>query len=1287
MSLKPLDLATARSILDFTGGDSRLDDLGQLQIKGAVALHNMIADRDVGMGYLADEVGTGKTYVALGVIALLRYFNPSLRVLYICPSKNVQEKWSKKEYPTFIKKNVRLGHYRVRTLDGRSAAPAISCNNMPELLNATSSGCYADIFVRMSAFSLPLTDDESQWQSKLDELRILVPAVKIQAHESSKKAVKDRYATTLNYVLPTFDLIVIDEAHNFKHDFESSDRNRVLSAIFGCRGNSRYRRIRHALLLSATPYDRNIAHLRNQLRLVGHEILLPTTIDNTNKIETERHLRRFMVRRLNVLRIAGEERTRNMYRKEWRYEEKRAKISLKTDEQKLITALVQKKVGDVLDKQGGNPSFQIGLLASFESFAETAQSGPVEFDGDAAERGSGDGADRHVIGAIRDSYLKAELGRTLPHPKMDIVTNELANQMFHHGRKQIVFVRRVKSVKELKDKLDDHYTRWLAGKILDGLSEHPDQRSMMKMIIKEYESQSKQRDKDGLNEEFREGHAGDTEDRQPPKNDNLFSWFFRGVCPDEADHVLVKGDEKYTTPEGMRIGLTARNQSVALLFEINWRRTLLDQAHLSPADDDHALDNLLSKHGDTITTYTKKYRLGDDPMDQFEAAQLAFLDWYGETRECGPEGVSRIREYLQPRPEPSHAIALSKSQLREALRTRTLFCAIRSAELGMQLFPLLECVLKRLALCKPIAPETLQTLDIHRHIISLCLRTGHGVVDLYLARIKLGPGNLTEQTRSKWMVDLVGELERQRKRCAMTVGVEFSTFQELSCLASQLDLIIKNNFPRAYDLGRKEIRQHLARSLNPLAPIIGATGETAHSRSAQARRFRMPGYPLALISTDVFQEGEDLHTFCDSVVHYGLSSTPIGIEQKNGRVDRVNSLAQRRLCALDENRQIVDHDLIQVSFPFVSESIERLQVRVICRNLNEFIRSLDRIGEDQAAVSDKIQLTEELDDRSQIPEQIRTRLKSRYEAEADERDATMNREPYIQKKDAHMKRVISHLSSLVEGHLRVCHELKAQGHGLNLEWTVETPRTMKISLRSARAGKELLLAAEVADEEISVDGMGHEALGQTMQRKSWHTFYRTYAVCTAARQYELHHDSELLVGDEHLTSTIEVERFFERFKHSHDPTRCGKPESPQTWKYWTKILKEGSSQLGRVRTKVTGFECDDCLDLDFSIGKEPQSRRQSVRIFEAEDRCIFLSKAASSDVARSLSVEQLIKLTWERNRYLDVVEFMLDDEFNLVGRAIHPLEGMDFKEFSYCARTLAESTDRLEFLIREQDIH
>ena len=42
------------------------------------------------MAYLADEVGMGKTYVALGALALFRHFHPDFRVLIIAPRENIQ---------------------------------------------------------------------------------------------------------------------------------------------------------------------------------------------------------------------------------------------------------------------------------------------------------------------------------------------------------------------------------------------------------------------------------------------------------------------------------------------------------------------------------------------------------------------------------------------------------------------------------------------------------------------------------------------------------------------------------------------------------------------------------------------------------------------------------------------------------------------------------------------------------------------------------------------------------------------------------------------------------------------------------------------------------------------------------------------------------------------------------------------------------------------------------------------------------------------------------------------
>ncbi len=70
-------------------------------------------------------------------------------------------------------------------------------------------------------------------------------------------------------------------------------------------------------------------------------------------------------------------------------------------------------------------------------------------------------------------------------------------------------------------------------------------------------------------------------------------------------------------------------------------------------------------------------------------------------------------------------------------------------------------------------------------------------------------------------------------------------------------------------------------SQQPVGGMFGQVNETV------VRQFRMPGYPFVLVTTDLLQEGEDLHTFCSAVHHYGIAWTPSSMEQRVGRIDRV----------------------------------------------------------------------------------------------------------------------------------------------------------------------------------------------------------------------------------------------------------------------------------------------------------------------------------------------------------------------------------------------------------------
>ena len=126
---------------------------------------------------------------------------------------------------------------------------------------------------------------------------------------------------------------------------------------------------------------------------------------------------------------------------------------------------MQKKVAEVLGKEKFNNSFQIGMLASFESFLETTRvwkgdsdEVPSTFDDDEQTQDPDErlGIDVGQVNRIARSYRQSFDGAELPHPKMDAVVDVLA-QSFGSGRKALVFVRRIKSVTELRQRLERQY--------------------------------------------------------------------------------------------------------------------------------------------------------------------------------------------------------------------------------------------------------------------------------------------------------------------------------------------------------------------------------------------------------------------------------------------------------------------------------------------------------------------------------------------------------------------------------------------------------------------------------------------------------------------------------------------------------------------------------------------------------------------------------------------------------------------------------------------------------------
>jgi len=97
--------------------------------------------------------------------------------------------------------------------------------------------------------------------------------------------------------------------------------------------------------------------------------------------------------------------------------------------------------------------------------------------------------------------------------------------------------------------------------------------------------------------------------------------------------------------------------------------------------------------------------------------------------------------------------------------------------------------------------------------------------------------------------------------------------------------------------------------------VNGATsGET---RQRLMLTFNSPFFPEVLIASSVMAEGVDLHRFCRYVIHHDLDWNPSMLEQRTGRVDRIG--AKVETCGQP----------IRIYLPFLAETQDEKMFRVV----------------------------------------------------------------------------------------------------------------------------------------------------------------------------------------------------------------------------------------------------------------------------------------------------------------------------------------------------------------------
>ena len=960
--MKTISRAFASALIDFAPTNaSQAFGFAEAQLDGAVAAYNMLATN--GVAYIAYEVGMGKTYVALGVLGLLRHVKPDAKAMIIAPRENIQRKWEK-EFLNFVRVNWKIEDNRFKNLSKGPVRPPVVCERLHDLAFAMYKHEDCDPILRMTTFSVAVKDAKRR-RRYVKEIREYAPwlADLLRGVRNPDEFVT-RLGFAINGMLPELDLLVIDEAHNLRHGFgpRVSIRNRLLAVALGHANPGieapewYWPKAKRVLLLSATPFECDFADIYHQLDVLGKHrntfklnratdaIAARSLLDGEySEDEKKSMVRRFMIRRVGHMNIAGEPHSKNMYRREWRrggYFEHDKPMALTDERQRLVVALIQKKVTELLGEERFKNCFQIGMLSSFESFLESltrrqqvdaddevTEDAESQFDlseqtDDAVER---QGVDTSHVEAVATSY-RDRFDEGLPHPKLDATCAALT-PAFDTGEKALVFVRRVATVAELKNKLDRRFDEWIYRRMRDGL---PSLISELDHLFKRYRSDQRRR---GVGDDNLMNEA----DLDPDEPDDLrlelqddeggidtfFAWFFRGLGP---SGVLSGGAMQ-------RNRFTSASTIYSTFFEDDYVDWLLEHPKNIIPTLGQALsctESLLLKRLRRVAYAYFEQRTRQKEgyprlyvYEAYQAAALALLahhncelaDQAAIILEERFEGWS-ANEAHPPEKFPPPRAGLGITSFITELRKRP--------ELRATIWPPEESTMFR---------ERFRRQEQRRELLSAMCRLGISYVDLYVAAIrqigsfKVGRQADVNDAPSELATQFLDLLEVQKKHCA------FGAFAELQAAAAAFDTIISVNFPRVPEAPLADLATMFSRALQHQLPVAGMSGGV-NKRVVQ--QFRMPGFPLILITTDVLQEGEDLHTFCRRVIHYGIAWTPSAVEQRTGRIDRIGGLVQRELEGRPEKPD--DHELIQVHFPHLEDTIEVLQVRRVLERINEFLR-------------------------------------------------------------------------------------------------------------------------------------------------------------------------------------------------------------------------------------------------------------------------------------------------------------------------------------------------------------
>lgn len=443
---KEYDLTTISELIHFNLDrkdwiyiDGAQKSLEVMQVEGVYGLIQRLKQHDLAL--LADEVGMGKTIQALGVMSLLWQSKPNAKVLVLAPNAVICDQWCN-EF-----ENLRQKHANADLTEAIKHIRPKFCKNFidPDYGVLKEIHQIQNDLEQQALFCL----------TTIHSLSGLVPEDRkdnsITVAQEKAQEINDRIKAVLN---EGFDLVVIDEAHYFRNVTGGSQRVAAAKGLFG-EPNDDTRLAKQYLLLTATPSHSNILDVNNILGF----------FKDTQARSPSDSLKQYAVRRLRFMH--GLEGVYNKYH--YRNEHVLEADFKEDPSSELFFAMYQKALVDEYGGKGGGKTFLYGYLEGFESVSQQSR---VQDDGSLESFYTA--VDTDILTQLSQQFIE-KFSQAPAHPKYGVIENECVPKgLFDkvhqiENDKNLIFVRRIPSVREITQRINAAYDEIFAMQILDAL--------------------------------------------------------------------------------------------------------------------------------------------------------------------------------------------------------------------------------------------------------------------------------------------------------------------------------------------------------------------------------------------------------------------------------------------------------------------------------------------------------------------------------------------------------------------------------------------------------------------------------------------------------------------------------------------------------------------------------------------------------------------------------------------------------------------------------------------------